>query len=86
MENFINSQLELSAFFDLTPNLVCIAGVDGYFKKINAAFVKKHGFTEKELFEKPISAFFFLQVLSIMELLILVNPAFVLQYYPKTNQ
>lgn len=61
MENFINSQLELSAFFDLTPDLVCIAGVDGYFKKINAAFVKKLGFTEKELFEKPISAFIFFE-------------------------
>lgn len=57
MKNFIDFQLELSEFFDLTPDLVCIAGSDGYFLKINAAVVKKLGFTEEELLGRPIISF-----------------------------
>jgi PAS domain S-box-containing protein len=41
----------------MTPDLVCIAGKDGYFKKINRAVVEKLGYTEEELMAKPISSF-----------------------------
>ncbi len=48
------SQLRASAtsvekFFDVTLDLVCLAGTDGYFKKINKAFEKVLGYQEQEL-------------------------------------
>ena len=52
MENF-----GLSAFFELTPDLVWIAGKDGFLKKANSAVFNKLGFTDVELYSKPITAF-----------------------------
>lgn len=49
---------EMFALFELTPDLVCLAGRDGYFKKINPAVSNTLGYTPEELFSKPI--FFFL--------------------------
>jgi len=57
--NFINmdgiSNLEI--FFESSPDLLCIAGFDGYFKKINAAVSKTLGYTMEELFARPINSF-----------------------------
>lgn len=47
----------LSDFFDLTPDLVWIAGKDGFLKKANPAVMKKLGYTEDELYTKPITFF-----------------------------
>lgn len=44
-------------FFELTPDLICLAGKDGYFKKVNGAVIDKLGYTEEELFSRPISSF-----------------------------
>ena len=44
-------------FFQQTPDLVCVAGKDGFFRNVNAAVIQKLGFTEEELFAKPISSF-----------------------------
>src|SRR5215216_1005705 len=44
-------------FLEKTPALVCVAGKDGFFKKVNPAVVQKLGFTEQELFARPISSF-----------------------------
>jgi PAS domain S-box-containing protein len=41
----------------MTPDLVCIAGKDGYFRKINRAVVEKLGYTEQELMSQPVSTF-----------------------------
>lgn len=43
--------------FELTPDFVCIAGKDGYFRKVNASVIQKLGYTEAELLAVPISSF-----------------------------
>ena len=45
------------SFFEQTPDLVCIAGKDGFFRKINQSVVTKLGYSEAELFATPISSF-----------------------------
>ncbi|MGK2864115.1 MAG: PAS domain S-box protein [Chitinophagaceae bacterium] len=57
MANLGSGEVEMIDFFELTPDLVCIAGKDGYFRKINPALIKKLGYTREELFAKPISSF-----------------------------
>ncbi|PWS28308.1 diguanylate cyclase [Pedobacter yonginense] len=48
---------DLEYFFDLSPDLLCVAGYDGYFKKINPAVSKTLGYTDEELFASPINSF-----------------------------
>lgn len=50
-------EFKLSAFFEKTPDLVCIAGRNGYFKKVNRAVIDKLGYSEQELMSRPISSF-----------------------------
>jgi len=52
-----NRSFDLEHFFELSPDLLCIAGYDGYFKKINSAVSNTLGYTKDELFERPISSF-----------------------------
>jgi PAS domain S-box-containing protein len=47
----------LELFFDLSPDLLCVAGYDGYFKKINPTVSKTLGYSNEELFSKPIDSF-----------------------------
>ncbi len=50
-------ELEMFLFFEMTPDLVCIANKAGYFEKINRAVIDTLGYTEQELFSQPISNF-----------------------------
>ena len=59
MSNLKNPELEMFAFFEMTPDLVCIAGKDGFFKKVNPAVINKLGYTQEELFAEPISSFIY---------------------------
>src|SRR4051812_7826031 len=59
MENLLQSEFELSAFFEMTPDLVCIAGKDGYFRKFNQAVIDKLKYSKEELFSRPIESFIF---------------------------
>lgn len=44
-------------FFELSPDLLCISGFDGYFKKVNRAFIELLGFEEAEFYARPINDF-----------------------------
>ncbi len=44
-------------FFEISPDLLCIAGFDGYFKKINAAVSNLLGYSLEELYSRPINDF-----------------------------
>ena len=48
---------ELDRFFALVPDLVCIASLDGYFKKLSDAWEKTLGFTKAELLSEPFESF-----------------------------
>ncbi|MCC5933299.1 MAG: PAS domain-containing sensor histidine kinase [Candidatus Cyclonatronum sp.] len=47
----------LEPFFELSHDLLCIAGFDGYFKRVNPAVCSLLGYTEAELLSEPISFF-----------------------------
>ena len=48
---------ELFTLFEMTPDFVCIAGRDGYFKKVNPAVPAKLGYTLEELYTRPVASF-----------------------------
>jgi len=47
----------LELFFDMSPDLLCVAGYDGFFKRINPAVSKLLEYSEEELFSRPINEF-----------------------------
>ncbi|HZL09694.1 MAG TPA: PAS domain-containing sensor histidine kinase [Prolixibacteraceae bacterium] len=52
-----NTEFRYDLFFELSPDLLCIAGYDGYFKKINTAVSNLLGYTMEELYARPINDF-----------------------------
>jgi PAS domain S-box-containing protein len=48
---------KLETLFNLSIDMICMAGTDGYFKKINPAFTLTLGWTMEELLAKPFFEF-----------------------------
>jgi len=57
LESKTEIDYNLEYFFELSPDWLCVAGFDGYFKKINPVVSKTLGYTEDELFSRPINSF-----------------------------
>ena len=47
------SQADLDRFFTFSLDLLCIAGFDGFFKRLNPAWEKTLGFTREEILARP---------------------------------
>jgi len=48
---------ELGEIFNAAPDIICLAGFDGYFKKVNPKMVELLGYTEEELLSHPSTYF-----------------------------
>jgi PAS domain S-box-containing protein len=48
---------ELAQFFDLSLDLFCVVGFDGYYKLVNASFERVLGYSREELMSRPIMDF-----------------------------
>lgn len=67
MDFIENSQEDLSSYFEHTPDLVCVANRDGFFKSVNQAVLDKLGYSKEELLSKPIFSFIFPEDIKITE-------------------
>ena len=47
------AKAELDRLFTLTPDLIVVAGFDGYFKRVNPAFEQLLGYSEEEALARP---------------------------------
>lgn len=53
------AERDMTRFFELSLDLFCIAGFDGFFRRINPNFSRVLGYTDTELLTRPFSDFVF---------------------------
>ena len=59
MSTVRDKELDMFTFFEQTPDLVCIAGKDGFFRNVNLAVIDKLGYSREELMASPITTFMY---------------------------
>jgi PAS domain S-box-containing protein len=52
-----SAESDLVRFFELSLDLFCIAGLDGYFRRVNSNFPRVLGYSERELVSRPFMEF-----------------------------
>lgn len=55
--HLFQSEADYNRLFSLSLDLLCIAGLDGYFKRVNPSWTRVLGWTEAELLERPVEFF-----------------------------
>ncbi len=55
--SLVQFQSDMSRFFELSPDLFCIASLDGYFRRINSNFSTVLGHSNSDLIAKPFLEF-----------------------------
>jgi PAS domain S-box-containing protein len=51
------AERQVDDIFDLSPDLLCVIGLDGYFKRVNPAFEHTLGYAAAELLSRPYLGF-----------------------------
>ncbi|MEA2293648.1 MAG: hypothetical protein QOE86_1287 [Solirubrobacteraceae bacterium] len=51
------AERQVDDIFDLSPDLLCVAGLDGYLKRVNPAFEHTLGYPAAELLSRPLLEF-----------------------------
>lgn len=51
------AESDLERFFELSLDLFCIAGLDGFFRRVNSNFSRVLGYSDKELLSRPFMEF-----------------------------
>lgn len=49
--------LDIGKLFDLSVDMLCVAGTEGYFLRVNPAFERVLGWSEEEMYARPIISF-----------------------------
>lgn len=55
--DFKLKELELEQIFNCAPDIIAIAGTNGFYKKVNPAMLELLGFSETELLSQPFTSF-----------------------------